>query len=313
MLTPGVRSPLMRMLTFAAVLLVAACGGSSKNVEELELVDVDADEAEQEARDVIGEIHAAIKRGTPEGLLPVLAEDLFVAAPGGEIFIERSASVVALTDLFGGKSHKLKSRGLEVVAAPGGHAGWATEEVDVDGVTYVVTAVLEDVDDIWVVTAVHVARPVADKKVRKAVEAGKMPRPPALPAMIEPAAQPVADLFVAVTAAEEDARAEQMAQLGERDDVVLLGSAPKESTRGAKKIKKLWNKALKKKPTIVPQGDLRASATADGALVWLIVNVDLGNKDTEPVPHRAFYIYERAEDAEGGWSLVAAHEAVVAF
>lgn len=303
----------MRTVALAAVLLVASCGGSSKTVDEPELEDVDADEAEEEARDVIGEIHAAIKRGSPEGLLPILAEDLFVAAPGGEIFVERSAAVVALTDLFGGKKHKLKARGLRVVSAPGGRAAWATEEVDVDGVTYVVTSVLEDVDEIWVVTAVHVAQPVADKKVRKAVEAGKMPRPPALTAAIEPAAQPVVDLFLAVIAEEENARAEQMAQLAERSDVVILGSAPKESTRGAKKIKKLWNKALKKEPTIAPQGDLRASATSDGALVWLIVNVDLGNKDSPPIPHRAFYIYERAEEAEGGWSLVAAHEAVVAF
>jgi ketosteroid isomerase-like protein len=302
----------MRALTLAVLLVTTGCGGSSKSAEEPELEDVDSDEAAGEARDVIGEVHAAIKRGTPEGLLPILAEDLFVAAPDGTIFPERSAAVVALTDLFGGKKHKLKSRGLKVVSGPGGHAAWATEEVDVDGVTYVVTAVLEDVDDIWVVSAVHLARPVADKKVEQAVEAGKMPSPPELTGGVEPEAKPVVDLFLAATEAEE-VRAEQMAQLADRKDVMLLGSAPKESTRGAKKIKKLWNKALKKKPTLEPQGEVRAAATGDGALVWLIVNVDLGSKGAPPIPHRAFYVYERAEEAEGGWALVAAHEAVIHF
>jgi len=40
--------------------------------------------------------------------------------------------------------------------------------------------------------------------------------------------------------------------------------------------------------------------------------VELADKKSKaPVPHRAFYVYERSEDAEGGWLLVAAHEAVV--
>ena len=295
----------------AVVLVVAACGGSSKVVEEPEREDVDAEDAEREARAVIAEIHAALKRGAPEGLLAVLAEDLFVAAPGGEIFVERSAAVVALGDLLDGGKHKVKSKGLHVVAAPGGRAAWATEQLDLDGTSYLITAVLEDVEDIWVLRAVHAARPVADKAVKKAVEAGTMPRPPALTGAIDPEAQPVVDLFLAMNGEEMEPRAEQMAQLAERGDVMLLGSAPKETTKGAKKIKKLWNKALKKEPTLVPQGDLIARASGDGALVWIVVNVDLGTKDAPPVPHRAFYVYELDEEAEAGWSLVAAHEAVM--
>jgi ketosteroid isomerase-like protein len=302
----------MRALALVVLVVTVACGGSSKTAEEPELEDVDSDEAAGEARDVIGEIHAALKRGATDGLLPILAEDLFVAVPDGKVFTERSAAVVAMNDLFGGKKHKLKARGLKVASAPGGHAAWATEEIDLDGVTYVVTVVLEDVDEIWVVSAVHIARPVADKKVKKAAESGKMPAPPAIDALIEPAAQPVVELWKAITESEEP-RAEQMAQLADRDDVMLLGSAPKESTRGAKKIKKLWNKALKKNPTIEPQGDVRAVATGDGSLVWLLVNVDLGSKGGPTVPHRAFYVYERAEEMEGGWALVAAHEAVIDF
>jgi ketosteroid isomerase-like protein len=295
------------------MLVTVACGGSAKSVEEPEIEEVDSGEAEGEARDVIGEVHAALKRGTPEGLLPVLAEDLFVALPDGKLFTERSAAVVAMNDLFGGKKHKLKSRGLVVAAGPGGHAAWATEEVELDGTTYAVTVVLEDVDEIWVVSAVHVARPVADKAVKAAVESGKLAAPPELPAVVEPAAKPAVDLFLAATQAEEP-RAEQMAQLADRKSVVLLGSAPKSQTKGVKKIKKLWNKALKQSPTIEPIGDPHAAATADGALVWILVNLDLADKKSKkPVPHRAFYVYERAEDAEGGWLLVAAHEAVLGF
>lgn len=305
----------MRAAIAFFTLALAACGGASTVVEEPERPSVDAEEAEQQARDVIGEVHASIKRGSPEGMLPVVAEDVFVVGPGaGDVFVDRSAAIVALTDLLGNQreqKHKLRSRRLTVVAAPGGRSAWATEELELNGTTYAVTAVLADRDDLWVVEAVHVARPLAGKKIEKAAEAGTLPRPASPPAGTDPDAEDVIDLLAEVATSVEP-RAELMAQLASGKDVVLVGPAPKDVTRGANKIKKRWNKSLKKKPRLAIVGQPRAGATPDGALVWILASADLSEKGGPATPHRLFYVYQRDDDAEAGWSLVAAHEAVIA-
>ena len=90
---------------------------------------------------------------------------------------------------------------------------------------------------------------------------------------------------------------------------MVLGSAPREITRGAKAIRKRWKKSLAKEPAMAVQGEVRASVTPDRAIGWVCANVDLGASDKEAVPHRSFYVYQRADQI---WQLIAAQEAVVA-
>jgi ketosteroid isomerase-like protein len=303
---------LLAALTPALAPALAACGGTPPPAAAPTPPDVDPEEAEAQARAVIDEVHQALARGAPQGLLPVLAEDVFVAGPGpDDLFVDRSRLILALSEALGGRKHKLAPKHLRVTAAPGGRAAWATEEVTLGRVRYAVTATLADVDDIWVIRAVHVARLVPDRQIQKAAAEGTLRRPGPLPAGVAPAAQGAADLLRTVPEAEVP-RAELMAQLAPRDDVVLVGSAPGAITRGAGKIQRLWNRSLKRRPSFALKGELRAGASPDGALAWVCSNLALGAEGAPVVPHRAFYVYERADDAEGGWLLVAAHEAVMA-
>lgn len=312
-----------------AILLMAlaACGGASSAATETEMPEIDSGEAEKEAKSVIAEIRGAIQRGSPQGMLAILSEDIFVAGPGGEASTDRSAIVVALTDRYEGAKHKVKSRGLHVVAGPGGHSAWATEEIEVDGTTYAATWVLVDVDDIWVASAVHVARPVGDRAIENAGAA--MPKFGPLPAGTGGGADAAKMLSAALDA--ERPRAELASQLADRKDVTLVGNGPKEVVHGATKITKVWDppppKAKKKKkkkkkknaePEAAPppgpierielDGTPLTGATPDGALAWVCANVTIGEDGQPAVPHRIFYIYERGD---AGWQLVAAHEAVL--
>jgi ketosteroid isomerase-like protein len=294
----------MRCALLGLVALIACGGGGSAPAEPTTPGEVEASEAVAEATSVIGEVHASIKRGSPQGILPLLATELWVAAPDGQIFVDRSAAVVALSEIFEGKKHKVRAKNLQVVAAPRGHSAWATEQLEIDGRAYLITAILANIDDFWVITAVHVAEPVPDKKVKKAVEAGTMPRPPALtPGAGETAA--LVDAFVAAASG----RDAMMEAIVDRKDAVVLGSAPGELTRGAKKIKKMWKKSLKKSPTIAVVGEVRATITPDGQTGWVCAAVDLATKGGAPIPHRGFYVFEAGE--AGDWQLVAAHEAVL--
>jgi len=288
-----------------AVALLSACGGAAANKETTEEPQVEADEATGEARSVVDEIHASIKRGSPEGMLPIVAEDVVViGARGGDFFTDRNAVIVALTDALGNQreqKHTVRPRGLQVHAAPGGRSAFATEQVDVDGSDFVVTALLASVDDIWVVSAVYAAHPM-DKKQKKGAVA-----PPPVQAGVADGAGDAAGLFRSAVA-DPEPRAAFGNQLADDETATWIASNG-EITRGAKKIKKAWKKAVKKKqPTMQLSGDVRAATSPDGGLAWVLADVAIGSKKAEPVPGRAFYVYRRDG---AGWRLVVAHEAVI--
>jgi ketosteroid isomerase-like protein len=294
----------MRSALLLLVALVGCGGGGAAPAETTTPEDVEASDAVAEATSLIGEVHASIRRGSPQGILPILAADVFVAAPGGEVFLDKTSAVMALSGVFEGAKHKVKAKGLHVVAAPRGHSAWATEQLDIDGRPYLVTVVLANVDDFWLITAVHVAEPVADKKVKKAVEAGTQPRPPPLTPVEGPGTAELLDAFTAIASGREA----MLEALPDRDDVIVVGSAPKEITKGAKKIKKMWKKSLKKSPTVAVVGEVRAQVTPDGMTGWVCAAVDLAIAGGAATPHRAFYLFESDGEA---WQLVAAHEAVL--
>jgi hypothetical protein len=238
-------------------------------------------------------------------MLPIIAEDVVViGARGGDAFTDRSAVIVALTDALGNQreqKHKVSSKNLSIGTSDGGRAAWATEAVTVDGTSYVATAVLSDVDDIWVVSAVHVAQPVPDKKQEGAAA------PPAPPAGIEELARPAVDQLMEALddPAPRDVLGEQLADGASTTWIEASGKI----TRGAKKIRKAWKKAEKKKPTMELAGEVHAGVSADGKLAWVLAGATLGQKKRGPVPARLFYVYRNDGDA---WRLVVAHEAVLA-
>jgi hypothetical protein len=292
----------MRPIALILAAVLGGCGSTTSAVEAEAPEDVDPDEAVQIARDTIGEIQTSIRLGTPQGVQTIVADDVFAAGPHGELHGDKGSAVAALTERFGGGKHKVKSRSVHAVAGPGGRSAWVAHEVDVDGARLSAIVIVARDDGIWRVAAAHVARPVAAKVVNK----GGAVRPPPLTGGVGPGADAVAATFAMVTG-----RAVMRDQLADRDDVIVVGSAAKDVTLGATRIRKRWDKAMKKKktaPTFAVIGDVRAGATLDGQLGWVCANVEIGAGDQPAVPHRGFYVYERAGD---DWRLVAVHEAVI--
>ncbi len=300
------RAQVFSILTGLAVALGApgcAAGPSAKASEAAP--EVDQKDAARQARDLVQEIYASLRRGDVDGLQSIVAPDLFALGPrAGDVFLERGDAVVALTAaLRSGDRHKLTSKGLVVILAPGGHSAWATDTIDVNGVPCAMTAILTEADGLWVVAAVHVARLVTDGQAAKLARSGE---PPAGKGGAQGEAGEVVKLFRAAVAAPE----QFVEQLAEGKDVIMIGSGPRQVTRGPKPIKKLWKKRLAAAPKLAIQGEPRARSTADGALAWVTAHVDVSVGDGEPMRYRLFAVYQR--DGEDGWRLVLLQDAVVA-
>jgi ketosteroid isomerase-like protein len=308
-------------IAFSAVLVACGGGGAAKVKAP---PPVEASQAEEGARDVIEEIYESLGHGDAAGTLGLLAPELLVVGPGPQtVYVDKSAAVVALTDAFDGLAkHKVKSKSLVVFAAPRGHSAWAVDKVTVDGETYLMAAVLTESDDLWVVTAVSVARPVKDKEVAGAVR----PATPAVAAKAPDAS--VLAIFEEAIAGREDA-------IDQLDDDALLVGRNGTITDGSEKVAKAWIKpvkAPKKKKkkkkkkhhaddeaevadappppppsaTLMAKGDPIIGVSPDGDLAWVVADVDVAEPDKDAVPLRFFYVYERSGD---GWKLVVAHEA----
>jgi len=248
---------------------------------------VDSRGATRQAREVIEEGLGSLRRGDVDGLQSLLASDVFVVPPGTRVFTARSDVVVALVDAFAPRRrHRVTPQGLQVASSPGGRAAWAAGRIDVDGVPYPVTAVLAESDGLWTVMALHLGPPYRSPNLG----------PGPLPGGVDAAAEGVARLFREGASAPD----KFSAQLADRNDAVVLGPSPRDMTRGAKAIQRLWRRRPGGRPTAVPESPMRASVTSDGTLAWVAANVS---------PQRYFTVYERTAE---GWRLVAMHASLPA-
>jgi ketosteroid isomerase-like protein len=290
-------------------LVLTACGGAATKPATV-AEGVEPDEAVREARSLVEEAYGSLRRGDAEGLLSFLAPDVFVIGPASDqILPAGSDALVRLGDWLdaakvkGGK-HKLKSRDLQVVAAPGGRAAWAADQIELDGATYAFAAVLTGEDDLWTFRAVHVARTWKPKQLGKQERVAGAPLP----------AEPPPDLALAALAIDAlgdlEVRLEQMPDPEADDafDVVVMSTAPRGATHGVKKIAKAWKKVLKKaKKKGLPEtelvGEPITATTPDGALGWVVANVV-----TDAVPHRMFFLYSQLD---GDWRLMAIQDAAI--
>ena len=142
----------------AAIALVIGCKSPPPEVPVQE--PGDPDEAKKEIKSLLGEVYQSVRRSNAPGMMSLAAPDVFVAGPRhGDLGLERSEALVALDDAIRGKkSHKVKSTKLDVGAAVDGRSAWAVDQIDVDGKSFVVVALAAELDGLWALTAVHVAR-----------------------------------------------------------------------------------------------------------------------------------------------------------
>jgi len=275
----------------------AACGGApAKKIAEPEDAPPDAS---TDVRGVVQEAYGSLGHGNREGILPLLGEHVYAIGPAaGDPVQARSDVVVALAKAFpADRKHRIVSHALRAVVSPGGASAYVSDQVDVDGVPYVATAVMEQQGGVWVAAAIHVGR---------VLPIGKQAKDPlpALAAAVDPGARGAAELFARGAARP----ASFLDQLADGPDVLAAGPAPRELVRGGAAIHKAWKKALARHPALAITGGVRAGATPDGQLAWIYADVVRSSDDLAAAPRRAFYIY--AKDA-GEWRLTSVHESAV--
>ena len=295
-----------------AVVAAVACKAAPPAPEAVE--PGHPDDAVREARALVEEAYRNLRRGDGAGMMPMLAADVFVVGPGpADVGLDRSAAAVAVGDaLSAKKAHKLRSSRMVAEAAPDGRSAWVTDQIELDGQPYAVVAIAAEVDDLWVLTAIEVARAVPEGRIKKLAAAGGLAalgdlpawtggKPPAAGNLAAPPG--VLDTF-AEAMTDPEARLAQLAG----KPVTFVGVAPRAVVRGAKKLEKAW----KKRAPTWTIGDTLAGATPDGQLAWVLAT---GTRDgDEPQPRRLFAIYQRIPgggDAEVLWELVLLHEAIV--
>jgi hypothetical protein len=269
--------------------------------------------AEKEIKSLLAEAYQSVKRNNAPGMMSLLAPDVFVVGPRhADVGLERSAALVALGDAISSKKpHKLRSTKLEYGAAPDGRSAWAVDQIELDGKPFIVVALAAELDGLWALTAVHVARPSRD------AEAAAAPPPMwnAKDALAHKAAVPDAAQVLNQLTGEPDLRVDYLDAYADRQSMVVR-AGPKGALRGAKAIKKAW----KKKPPVWTLGaPLAAASSPDGTFAWLLVPAAL---DGEPAgARRLFMVVEKVEaEAESEevdpedlikplpWRLVVLHE-----
>jgi hypothetical protein len=273
------------VIVWAVALLASACSGAARTPATT-VADKDArkDTAKQ-ARGLIQDAYSAIRHGHGANAQTLLADRAFVVGPAaGDLFGGRSDTVVAVTSRFEiTDRHRVRSRGLVAVSSPTGHSAWAADRVDIDRARLTLVAVLAQVDDIWYAVAVQLGREPGG--------AGAETLPP-LGGRVDGGAAEVVDL-VREGAAEPAKFLDQLAEA----DTLIIGPGKRDQTRGKRGIKRLWKKRKLADHPIEIDGEPRAGATPDGALVWVVANSRTG----EASPQRILWLYQRAED---GWRLV---------
>jgi ketosteroid isomerase-like protein len=289
---------------------VAACGGQASRTTTPELPPLDEQQSEKDARGLVREIYDTIDRGKTDNLFSLLDDTVVVFGPrGGDALGNRTDTLVALGNAIaaierGKKKLGVRSGRLEVVAASGGRSAWAVDVVSIAGVPHAVTAIAANTDDLWQLQVAHVAqmprRPVVVAELEKS-------------AVVPPAARANARVDGAAKGAVERFQRGLLEQelwaddLTTRDGAVVIGPIAGEVARGKKAVKKLWRKRLDARTRAAIAGELVAATTPDGQLAWVTAPITRVDDDNQPLPLRAFAVFERANDS---WAMVALHEAL---
>ncbi|HUQ01224.1 MAG TPA: hypothetical protein VM261_01960 [Kofleriaceae bacterium] len=278
-------------LAAVACALVAAC--KSPPAKEPVITESGSpEEAAKEIKSLLAEAYQGVRRSNAPGMMSLAAPDIFVAGPRhGDIGIERSAALVTLDDAIRvKKTHKVKSVKLAVGAAMDGRSAWAVDQIDVDGKGYVVVALAAELDGLWALTAVQVARAGGDAEAPAAAPPGwKAPAAGPNPAHSSAVADAVKVL--AQLTGEPDLRVDYLDHYADRQSIVVrAGGGKKAALRGVKAIKKAW----KKKPPVWTVGaPIAAASTPDGAFAWVLAPAAM---DDEPAgSRRVLMVLEKFE------------------
>jgi ketosteroid isomerase-like protein len=295
----------MRALGLACAALLG-CGGQAAPAAAPKQPAVDERKAETDAKGLVTEIYQTIGHADTDGLMTLLAAPLVVFGPRrADSLGSRTDALVVLKQLVDPKAKTkpaLHSGALEVVASPGGHSAWAVDVVDIAGLPHVVTAVLSNSDDMWLVSAAAVGQTRSMKAIRAELKKDAVV-PPGMTgiAKVDDQSKGAVDKF-------NRGLADQKLwgdDLSSRTDAVVIGPTAGDLTRGKADIKKLWKKRTKSNTRATAAGEVTAASTADGQLVWVSAPIVQFADDDDPLPMRAFTVFEK-NGAE--WKMIALQE-----
>jgi ketosteroid isomerase-like protein len=297
-------------LLLLALILGSACGGSAPPVAKKTDVGPAVDErtAEKDVKGTLEEIYQAISRAKPDNLFSIVDEKLIVFGPRkGDAFANRTDALVALSKVVDTKVKEhaqVRSSELAVVASPGGHSAWAFDVVNVEGTPMAVIAILSSEDEFFRLTAAALAHTPSMREIRSELKKDAIVPPGATaPEKIASGAKGAVERFQKGLLDQEPWGAD----LGSRTEAIYIGPAAGEVTRGKKEIKKLWKKRIEAETRAATSGEITAEVTADGQLAWVTAPITRVEKDEDPLPLRAFAVFEKDGD---GWKMIALHESL---
>ena len=302
----------MRVGRAVAILTLAvACGGGggkAKVVAKPVGPAVDEKTAKKDAMSLVEEIYETLNHGKADSLFSLLNDPLIVFGPRkADATVTRSEALVALGKLIDpkAKTHtQVRSGSLAVIASSGGHSAWAYDVVDVDGQAISVTAVLTNDNDLWAVSAASLAHTPTMKEVRASLKTvSVVPPGAASPAKVDERAKGAVERF-------QKGLLEQQVwgdDLSSRTEALVIGPATGDVTKGKAEIKKLWKKRMDAETRAAASGEISAAATPDGQLAWVTAPITRVEKDEEPLPLRAFAVFERDG---ASWKMIALQESV---
>jgi ketosteroid isomerase-like protein len=294
----------------AVLAVVTSCGGTTKpkTVDKPIGPAVDEKTAKKDASGLVEEIYETINRGKPDNLFSLLNDPLIVFGPRkGDGMITRSEALVALGKLIDPKAKsraQVRSASLAVMASQGGHSAWAFDVLDVEGKQVVGLAVLTNDDDLWALSAATLARTPTMREIR--AELKKV-------AVVPPGAMSKAQVDDRAEGAVEKFKRGLLEQsvwgddLSNSTEALLVGPTAGDVTKGKKEIKRVWKKRMDAETRAAISGEISAATTPDGQLAWVTAPITRVEKDEEPLPLRAFAVYEK--NAEG-WKMIALHESL---
>ena len=303
----------MRRSALALALLgigVAACGGggSTKGPEKPIGPVVDEKVAKKDAAGLVEEIYDTINRGKPDNLFSLLNDPLIVFGPRkSDATVTRSEALVALGKLIDPKAKdniQVRSASLAVRAAEGGRSAWAFDVVRVEGKQMAGLAVLTNDNDLWAVSATSIAETPSMREVRAELKKVAVVPPGAMsPAKVDDRADGAVDKF-------KRGLLEQQVwgdDLSSSTDALMIGPTAGDVTRGKKEMKRVWKKRIDAETRAAISGEVAAATTPDGQLAWVTAPITRVEKDEDPLPLRAFAVFEKDGDS---WKLIALQESL---
>ncbi len=300
----------MRFAAVAAAVLLAACGGGTKAAAPAKPIGPAVDEkvAKKDAAGLVEEIYETLNHGKPDSLFSLLNDPLIVFGPRkADGMVTRSEALVALGKLIDAKAKsraQVRSAALAVTAAQGGHSAWAFDIVDVEGKQLVGLAVLTNDDDLWAMSAASLAHTPSMREIRAELKKVAVVPPGAMSqAKVDDRASGAVDKFKKGLL-EQNVWGEDLMN---STDALLVGPTTGDITKGKKDLKRVWKKRMDAETREAVSGEVSAGTTPDGQIAWVTAPVTRVEKDEEPLPLRAFAVFEKEGD---NWKLIALQESL---